>query len=105
MKRTLGIAILSIVFAVTIAAVGVQGGGGQLAVTDFSLQGTALTVEVTNTSSTAASGTLEVNVVSSGVVVETYLYPIAVGGLDTIIITGTITDDLNPLEYLTYGLR
>jgi len=105
MKRTIGIAVLSFVFAMTIAAVGVQGGGGQLAVTNFSLQGTALTVEVTNTSSTAASGTLEVAVISNGVVVETHAYPISVGGLDTIIINGAITDDLNPLELLTFALR
>lgn len=105
MKRTMGVVVLSFILITMFAAVGVQGGAGQLVVSGFSLQGAALTVEVTNTNSAAASGTLEVNVVSSGVVVETYLYPIAVGGLDTIIITGAITDDLNPLEYLTFGLR
>jgi hypothetical protein len=105
MKRTMGVVALSVLLAMTFAAVSVQGGGGRLVVSGYSLQGTALTFEVTNTSSTAVSGTFEVGVVSNGVVVETYLYPITVGGLDTIIINGTITDDLNPLEYLTFGLR
>jgi hypothetical protein len=105
MKRTIGVVALLAALVTVFAGVGVQSSPPQLLVSGYSLQGTALTVDVTNTGPTTASGVLDVRVVSNGVVVETLSYPFSVGGLDSIIILGTITDDLNPLEYLTFGLR
>ena len=105
MKKTLGALSLLLLLVLSFGSVAVLGSTTQLVVTDFSLQGTAFSVEVTNTEATSTSGVLDVSVVSNGAIIETHSYPITVGGLDSILINGTITDDLNPLEYLTLSLR
>ena len=79
--------------------------GNELAVNGYDVEGRTINVSVTNRTAKALSGSVEATVTHNG---ETHKASVSVrvaaGQTTTIsIIVGSITDDINPLDYIHVG--
>jgi hypothetical protein len=104
MKKT-ALALATLMFIAT--AVGFAGGRDEpspIVGTGLDFDGSTLTVYLENTSSEPATATLTVYFMSNGSVVDTLTAPVSLAGGGAGSILFTITDDLNPFEYIQFGI-